>query len=125
MSKTMAEVLAEHRDIAWDHTTGRSLCGGCDATLGQLTADIEKQDAWLIAHQAAALSAAGFGLVTDAKAEALEEAAGDFTERVAATRSLTRDNGTPYAIATLNHAYGMEMASTALRARAAALRGDS
>lgn len=69
----MADVLAKHQDIAWDHTTGNALCGGCGVYLGQLTADMMKQDAWLIAHQAAALSAAGFGLVQEARAEAWDE----------------------------------------------------
>lgn len=69
---TMADVLTKHRDIAWDHTTGKAHCGGCDSHLGPLTADIEKQDAWLISHQADALAAAGFGHIwtaLDDKAE--------------------------------------------------------
>lgn len=69
---TMADVLTRHRDIAWDNTTGRALCGGCDSYLGPLTAYMEKQDGWLISHQADALAAAGFGHIgaaIDDKAE--------------------------------------------------------
>lgn len=114
-AKTMAEVLADKLAELDELTDGDGF------TYSWF--DMEKID--LAEELTLALSAAGFGLVTDTKAEALEEAAADFMERVAVTRNTTRYNGTAYATATLNHAYGMEMASTALRARAAALRGDS
>jgi len=73
--KTMAEVLAGHREIAWNHQTGQAICADCDADLGPLTADIEVQDQWFLEHQAAALFAAGFGPVREAAAEALRGAA--------------------------------------------------
>ena len=71
-AKTMAEVLAEHQ-IHWarkDHPTEDRVdfvatCSKC-GPLAYQTPD---------KHRALALSAAGFGLVTDTKAEALEEAA--------------------------------------------------
>lgn len=77
----MADVLAKHQDLAWNHEKGKAVCGGCDETLGPMTAYIEKQYTWLVTHQSAALSAAGFGLVADAKAEGLEEAAERFKQR--------------------------------------------
>ena len=85
--KTMAEVIAAHRDIAWNHETKRSICGGCEADFGPMTAHMEQQDAWLIAHQADALSAAGFGPVQEARAQALRDAADELTrmDRIAAT----------------------------------------
>jgi len=63
--KTMQEVLAEHGE--WRYTNGAGstiVCRKCGAPVENV-----------VEHQAAALSAAGFGLVADAKAEALEEAA--------------------------------------------------
>ena len=58
MSKTMAEVLAENMDQVFTAEYGDALA---------FTGDAEEL--------AELLSAAGFGLVADAKAEALEEAA--------------------------------------------------
>ena len=63
-SKTMAEVLAEHGE--WRYTNGAGsaiVCRKCGAPVENV-----------VEHQAAALSAAGFGLVADAKAEAWDEA---------------------------------------------------
>ena len=80
--KTMAEVIQAHRDIAWNHETSRSICSGCDADLGPMTAYIEKQDAWLIAHQAEVLAAAGYGPVREAGAQALRDAAVIFHGRL-------------------------------------------
>jgi hypothetical protein len=60
-AKTMAEVLAEHRYDAEKRTLHQHCTCGW---FGKVLADD------FAAHQAAALSAAGFGLVADAKAEA-------------------------------------------------------
>jgi hypothetical protein len=62
-AKTMAEVLAENMDQVFTAEYGDALA---------FTGDAEEL--------AELLSAAGFGLVADAKAEALEEAADDFGE---------------------------------------------
>ncbi|AHB31659.1 hypothetical protein ArV2_gp48 [Arthrobacter phage vB_ArS-ArV2] len=65
-AKTMAEVLAEHQQkVGVRDMRSHCWCGWAGEPTGIA----------FIAHQAAALSAAGFGLVTDAKAEALEDAA--------------------------------------------------
>ena len=61
----MAGVLAEHRELAWNHVTGQAVCGDCDAPLGPFTAEIEEQNHWLREHVAAELSAAGFGPVRE------------------------------------------------------------
>jgi hypothetical protein len=60
----MADVLNEHRDIAWNYETGQAICGDCDTPLGPKDALMDEQDRWLRLHQAAELSAAGFGRVT-------------------------------------------------------------
>jgi hypothetical protein len=66
-AKTMAEVLAEHRYRGGSEPRacrcGHELPLGLEGNLSDAIA----------AHQAAALSAAGFGLVADAKAEAWDE----------------------------------------------------
>lgn len=63
--KTMQEVLAEHRiDHRYDTTLHEQCICGRRWMMGPQA---------LQAHQAAALSAAGFGLVADAKAEAWDE----------------------------------------------------
>ena len=65
-AKTMAEVLAEH----WFSPADYAYCRcGADMSPGKPVGAHEA----LAAHQAAALSAAGFGLVADAKAEAWDE----------------------------------------------------
>ena len=78
MTKTMAEVVREHWSAS-THTERKPFvdkCDGCGEVIfswGDTTvADGSER---LAAHQAAALTVAGFGLVADAKAEALEEAA--------------------------------------------------
>jgi len=69
MSKTMAAVLSEHEmDFTYDGKQTGCSCGHWQAR-GPVSAHADHA-----AHQSAALSAAGFGLVADAKAEALEEA---------------------------------------------------
>ncbi len=78
MTKTMAEVLAEHWSAS-THTERKPFvdkCDGCGAVIFSW-GDPTVADGFghLAAHQADALTAAGFGLVADAKAEALEEAA--------------------------------------------------
>lgn len=105
MSKTMAEVLAEHWFSPADYAY--CLCGADmspDKPVGVHEA--------LAAHQSEALSAAGFGLVADAKAEALEEAAAIFAGRL--------PNGTGN-----GRAYNSYQVANMLRARAAALSGES
>jgi hypothetical protein len=71
-AKTMAEVLAEHQwyDATTDSEDPATGCTGCDDWFGSEDA---LDDGTFAAHQAAALSAAGFGLVADAKAEAWDE----------------------------------------------------
>jgi hypothetical protein len=93
-AKTMAEVLAEHYiDITQTSpdNIGRCVCG--------YTAD-PMNVSW-DEHLAETLSAAGFGLVADAKAEALEEAA---------------DEAETLGIVVIN--------PSSLRARAATVRGE-
>jgi len=71
MSKTMAEVLAEHLPIyKFSHTLGES-AWACSTP----RCEVEGEFSAVIDHQAAALSAAGFGPVQEARAEALREAA--------------------------------------------------
>ena len=98
-AKTMEDVLMEHQ-----RQNERScLCGW--AELGKSHPE----------HQAAALTAAGFGLVADAKREALEEAAANI---------LTNDP-LDYWAGHLPEGLGWQEAmSRWLRARAAAVRGE-
>lgn len=65
MSRGMADIIGEHRDIAWDHTTGKAHCGGCDAVIGRKDAGIEAQERKLAAHVAEVLTQAGYGLLID------------------------------------------------------------
>jgi 2C-methyl-D-erythritol 2,4-cyclodiphosphate synthase len=74
----MAEVLACHDD--WGTTRGYVHCAGCDWSQG--ISDTDDADEVFHAHQAAMLTAAGFGPVAEAKAEALEEAAQDFEDNI-------------------------------------------
>lgn len=75
-AKTMADVLADHHSHSYNAELGTVFC--LDLTCGwdamahnfAIAADVFAE------HQAEMLNAAGFGLVVDAKAEALEEAAG-------------------------------------------------
>ena len=86
MSKTMAEVLAEHAfhlitPVKLDDVNGPWQVE-CNCTAGPIQGpSYLDAEAAFAAHQAAALSAAGFGLVADAKAEALSEAAERFKQR--------------------------------------------
>lgn len=91
MAKTMAEVLAEHWSASThtDHEPPVDQCDGCGAVLRKWGDDSD-MPAQLAAHQAAALSAAGYGLVADAKREALEEAADHLEED--ASQSSYRDH---------------------------------
>lgn len=69
----MAEVLAEH----WFSPADYAYCRcGVDMSPGKPAGAHEA----LAAHQASALSAAGFGLAADARAEALAEVAEDVLE---------------------------------------------
>lgn len=75
-AKTMADVLAAHWSAS-THTERKPFvdkCDGCGAVIFSW-GDPTVADGYerLAAHQAAALSAAGFGLVADAKAEAWAE----------------------------------------------------
>jgi hypothetical protein len=78
--KTMAEVLAEHYEYNWEPDAESWECQ-CGHKLGE---DVFRRDADPNhrAHQAAALSAAGFGPVKVAAAEALRDAA-DILEKSA------------------------------------------
>jgi len=73
----IAEVLAKHQwyDATTDNEDPATGCTGCDDWFGSEDA---LDDGSFAAHQAAALSAAGFGPVKEAKAEALEWVADDF-----------------------------------------------
>lgn len=109
MTKTMAEVLVEHGE--WRYTSG----AGSPIECRKCGAPIETN---IITHQAAALSAAGFGLVADAGAKALEDAAG-----------LLKPPGTLWwgdVGVTVADPPGLPFATLDewLRARAAAVRGD-
>jgi hypothetical protein len=74
--KTMAEVLAEHADFDFDPDTYPAMICICGTKFPWLSEAESGQEAFVI-HQAAALSAAGFGPVQEAKAQALREAADD------------------------------------------------
>ena len=71
MSKPMAEVLAKHARRGGI----RNLAIHCDCGWSESIAAMRSSKNSFAAHQAAALSAAGFGLVADAKAEAKRDAA--------------------------------------------------
>lgn len=73
--KTMAEVLAEHHMSRLNEGGWMCASFACSAKVNDMDDAME--------HQAAALSAAGYGLVADAKREALEEAADDAALRLA------------------------------------------
>jgi hypothetical protein len=75
-AKTMAEVLMVHFPNAESGYPGDKYRIFCDATGCDFASKLDHYGAAMsafIAHQAAALSAAGFGLVADAKAEAWAE----------------------------------------------------
>lgn len=73
--KTMAEVLAEHQLCAtWEDDAGRAIICVCGIDLPTEPVRVEIDMTFLAAHQAAHLTAAGFGLVADAKGEAWDEA---------------------------------------------------
>lgn len=122
-AQSMADVVAGHRHNEGIDLTGRiytwCMCEGLD---GWRVYGMSGPRAYA-EHLQDALSAAGFGLVTDAKAEALNEAADEFTERVTVTRQMTK-GGTDYEREVLQNASGMAIAATALRARAEAVRGE-
>jgi hypothetical protein len=72
--KTMQEVLAEHQiSVAWESGDDREITCLCGTDLPSEDVRGEIDMNALAAHQSAALSAAGFGLVADAKAEAWDE----------------------------------------------------
>lgn len=73
VAKTMQEVLAEHDDWTYLIQRNAMVCKGCGWTK-PLSEDESSRDAFR-AHQAAVLSAAGYGLVAEVRAQALEEAA--------------------------------------------------
>ena len=60
----MADVLEDHRELAWNHKTGQAICADCDHALGPFTADIDEQNRWLRSHQADELADAGYGKVS-------------------------------------------------------------
>jgi hypothetical protein len=115
MSKTMTEVLAEHFlhsiEATWVQPihTWLVVCN-CEAIPMPAASYVEAEEKFT-AHQSAALTAAGFGLVADAKGEALEEAAGEFAARL--------PDGTGN-----GRAYNSHQVAHMLRARAAAVRGE-
>jgi len=106
MSKTMAEVLADKL------ATLDKLTDGDGFTYSWF--DMERPD--LARELTAALTAAGFGLVADAKGEALEEAAAHLDEDASASSYLDDEGVTR---AQLDAATWLRA-----RARAAAVRGE-
>ncbi|UKA69566.1 hypothetical protein [Arthrobacter sp. FW306-06-A] len=137
MSKTMAEVLGEHVPTASFGSFnmnggGNSRYCSCgeqfDVLYTELGDDENGTDPLLnhklAAHQAAALSAAGFGLVADAKAEALEEAANDMDclERLSSYPEESCNDEENAAVEAYDNATNNQ---EWLRARAAALRAVS
>lgn len=81
-AKTMAEVLAGHSLLSHERS-GTYACSDPDCgwefryrlRMDDLKSGVDVVLSEFTAHQAAALSAAGFGLVADAGAKALEDAA--------------------------------------------------
>jgi hypothetical protein len=75
MSKNMAEVILGHwsRSTHTDSKPPVDKCDGCGEVVHTWGEPTDPNEG-IAAHQAAALSAAGFGLVADAKAEAWDEA---------------------------------------------------
>lgn len=128
----MAEVLTAHTAWATTNPDGEWLitCVDCKAVIGTYESIVPKEvdrnggsydllDAALAAHQSAALSAAGFGLVADAKAGALEEAA--------EALDLPGSDATGYYASEQDSGYREAERHTEdwLRTRAAALRAGS
>ena len=84
------------------------------------------QNTQAITRVAAALSAAGFGLVADAKAEALEEAAAAIeTQRDKSNPDRKPEEGWSVIDHRAGRFLGKTVAARLLRNRATALRGDS
>jgi hypothetical protein len=102
----MAEVLIEHQ-----RHRGGCLCGWDE--LGKSHP----------AHQAAALSAAGFGPVTEAKAAALEQAAAELEQRAKNVQNNTYLESDIYSELT-HRADALLGAAKTVRARATAVRGE-
>jgi len=123
----MAEVLMVHFPNAESGYPGDKYSIFCDATGCDFASKLDHYGAAMsafIAHQSEALSAAGFGLVSDAKAEALKEAA-DALERVDRIAATPINRVTPE-----EEAEYMEFANSNgdknwLRARAKSLRATS
>ena len=125
-AKTMAEVLMVHFPNAESGYPGDKYRIFCDATGCGFASKLDHYGAAMsafIAHQSAALSAAGFGLVADAKAEALEEAA-DVMDKSAETLVMMWGDEpmNRVALATLTTT---RHEARRVRNRAAALRGNS
>lgn len=130
MTKTMSEVLAEHSLLSHERS-GTYACSDPDCgwefryrlRMDDLKSGVDVVLSEFAAHQAAALSAAGFGLVADAGAKALEDAADEL--EIAPYETL--DCG---AVITdwrdaLNVNHGIQAATRFIRGSAAAVRGES
>jgi hypothetical protein len=120
-AKTMAEVLAKHARRGGI----RNLAIHCDCGWSESIAAMRSSKNSFAAHQAAALSAAGFGLVADTKAEALEEAADDFEGNVGVGEfaELSTRDGNPWGHVEESWEHQGPYMDW-LRNRAAALRGN-
>ncbi|QDG61226.1 hypothetical protein [Pseudarthrobacter sp. NIBRBAC000502771] len=119
-AKTMAEVLAEHEmeNSPVIRGEGYTRCSCGFLSKGAYSRASHNR------HVSDALSAAGFGLVADAKAEALEEAANDMDglERLSSYPEESCNDEENAAVEAYDNATNSQ---EWLRARAAALRGDS
>ena len=69
MSAGMADIIAAHNTLAWDHSTGKAQCGDCDTVVGELQGSIEKQEAGLSIHVAEELAKAGYGIIPNVAPE--------------------------------------------------------
>lgn len=69
---SMAEVIAAHIDLAWEHATESASCT-CGLRLCHSTLPIDEQFRKLYAHVADELAKAGYGKLAEAQVEAWSE----------------------------------------------------
>lgn len=122
---TMQDVLRAHWSAS-THTESKPFvdkCDYCGAVLREWGDDTD-MPTQLAAHQAAALSAAGFGPAREAQAGALEDAADEIdAQRDAANPDRKTDEGWSVIDHCAGRFLGKTVAARLLRARAAAERG--
>ena len=68
----MAGVIAAHKGIAWEESTGRVFCE-CDIQISVLSASLQTQYRKLYEHAADELTKAGYGNVQEALLSAADE----------------------------------------------------